>query len=422
MRLLERFPRFRSRRMQRLELEKIASPPVAAEHEEILRQRDQVLAERDTYLRQRDEALGERNEILRQRDEALGERNEILRQRDIAIGERNEILRQRDEQMGLKNLLSERAARYSHRADVVMRPAAATCDQLLLFLHLAKTGGMTLADIFARNFAPEDFLQVDMAEADASGMGTWSHAAVERALSRLKLSEVAQLRAVWGHYGQGIQAHLPKPCAVVTLLRDPVDRVISVYHYLNEVAWQSAETLEEYFFGRKHYLLAFDNCMTRALSGRPALDPAAQSLASTEDVPRLGEQDFDAAASNLDEYLVVGTTEQFDETLLILGRDLRWSLSDLAYNRVNVTTSRPAKPDISDALREKIFAWNRYDARLVERARAHLARRIAAYRGDFARDLSLFRELNSQFQRGAPVEELRRVERDAMGSSANRAG
>jgi Galactose-3-O-sulfotransferase/Sulfotransferase family len=435
MRLLERFPRFHSRRKQRLELEKIAARAVAAEQES-LRQRDQVLAERDAYLRQRDEALGERNEILRQRDqvlaerdaylrqrdEALGERNEFLRQRDNAIGECNEILRQRDNEIGLKNLLAERSARYVHRADVVMRPAAATCDHLLLFLHLAKTGGMTLADIFARNFAPEDFLQVDMAETDASGMGTWSHAAVERALSRLKLSEVAQLRAVWGHYGQGIQAHLPKPCAVVTLLREPVDRVISVYHYLNEMAWQSTETLEEYFFGRKHYLLAFDNCMTRVLSGRPALDPAARPLASTEDVPRIGEEDLEAAGNNLDGYLVVGTTEQFDETLLILGRDLRWSLSDLAYKRVNVTASRPAEPDISDALREKILAWNRYDTRLVERACAHLARRITAYSGDFARDLLLFRELNSQFQRGAPVQELRRVERDAIASSANQAG
>jgi hypothetical protein len=69
-------------------------------------------------------------------------------------------------------------------------------------------------------------------------------------------------------------------------------------------------------------------------------------------------------------------------------------------------------------LREKILNWNRYDALLFDRARAHLARRIAAYRGDFARDLSLFRGLNSQFQRGAPVEELRHIEREAVIDSA----
>jgi len=407
MRLLERFPRFHSRRKQRLELEKIASRAAGAEHEEALRERDQVLAERDTYLRQR--------------DEALGERNAYLQQRDIAIGERNEILRQRDEQIGLKNLLNERVARYSHRADVVMRPAAATGDHLLLFLHLAKTGGMTLSDIFARNFATEESLQIDMAETNASALGIWSHSTIEQALRRLQPSEAARLRVVWGHYRHGVQALLPKPCAVVTLLREPLDRIISAYYYSNGSVG-SLDILEQYL-ARRYYDIGFDNAMSRIISGRAMLDPiAARQDATTQNFPTVTEADFEAAAGNLDGYLVVGTTEQIDETLLVLGRDLRWSLSDLLYTPVNVTASRPPQLDISDALREKILAWNRYDARLVERARAHLARRIAAYRGDFARDLSLFRELNSQFQRGAPVEELHRVERDAMGSSANRAG
>ena len=163
MRLLDRLPPFAWRRKR----------------EELQRQRDQALAERDAYLRQR--------------DEALGERNEILRQRDIAIGERTEILRQRDEQIGLKNLLSERAARYTHRADVAMRPAAATGDHLLLFLHLAKTGGMTLADILARNFATEESLQIDMVETNASALGIWSHRTIEQTLGRLQPSEAESL-------------------------------------------------------------------------------------------------------------------------------------------------------------------------------------------------------------------------------------
>ena len=115
---------------------------------------------------------------------------------------------------------------------------------------------------------------------------------------------------------------------------------------------------------------------------------------------------------------MVGTTERFDETLIVLGSDLCWSFSDLVYRPVNVTASRPPPSDISAALSEKILAWNTYDAALVERARAHLARRIAGYRGDFGRNLSLFRELNSLYQRGTPAEELRRIEREALGDAA----
>src|SRR6478672_6470262 len=119
MRLREHLPRFDSRRKLRRELEEAGSraAALAAERGELLRQRDQAFAERDAYLRQR----------------------------DVALGERNELLRQRDEQIGQTNFMAERSARYLHRADAIMRPAAATSDRLLLFLHVAKTGGMTLA-------------------------------------------------------------------------------------------------------------------------------------------------------------------------------------------------------------------------------------------------------------------------------------
>jgi len=351
---------------------------------------------------------------LLQRDQALGERNEFLRQRDGALGERSELLRQRDEQIGKTNLLIDRAARSGHRIDVIMRPAAGTRDRFLLFLHLGRTGGVTLSDIFARNFATEEFLQIDLAETQPSALGTWSHTAIERALARLQSPNIAQLRAVWGHFPHGVQACLPKPCSVVTLLRDPVDRVISNYHYWNDRVWKSEQTVEQYFLGRGH-LLAFDNAMTRVLSGRPAADPPGPSLATTEELPPLTDEDFEAAANNLAGYLVVGTTDQFDETLVILGSDLCWSLSDLVYTPLNAARSRPLSTDISDWLREKILSCNRHDAALVERARAHLTRRIAAYGGDFDRHLLLFRELNSLFQRGAPAEELRRIERDALG-------
>ena len=183
------------------------------------------------------------------------------------------------------------------------RPAAATHARLLLFLHLAKTGGVTLADILARNLATEEFLQINMWETGASAMGTWSHGALERALDRLQKPQVDKLRAVWGHYRQGIQGYLPKPCAVVTLLRDPVDRIISAYYYSDQMAPKSLDILEDYVASR-HLNIGFDNYMCRILSGRPSLDPiAAEPDATTENFPLLTEADFEAAATHLDGFL-----------------------------------------------------------------------------------------------------------------------
>ena len=67
-----------------------------------------------------------------------------------------------------------------------------------------------------------------------------------------------------------------------------------------------------------------------------------------------------------------------------------------------------------ESARDRILDWNRYDVALVEHARAHLARRISEYPGDFEKDLVLFRKLNALFQQGVPLEDLRRIEYDAL--------
>jgi hypothetical protein len=105
---------------------------------------------------------------------------------------------------------------------------------------------VTLADIFIRNLATKDFVVIDMNAADPSGFGTWSHVSMENTLGRMQQSEIDDVRFVWGHYRHGIQAHLPKPCASATLLREPLERVISHYYYWDGSARDMAETLGDH--------------------------------------------------------------------------------------------------------------------------------------------------------------------------------
>lgn len=228
--------------------------------------------------------------LLRQSGMALGQRAEFLRQRDIALGERNEALRQRDEAIGQLNLLSERLSRYVHRADVTARSAAlslesermprlsahapATRDRILFFLRLAKTGGVTPADIFIRNFALGEFLVIDINKVESSAIGTWSHRAVEKALGRMQPGEVDNLRAVWGHYRYGIQTFFPRGCHVVTILRDPLDRVVSTYYYWDGLVTKTGVSFEQYLNDSASRPLYLDNYMTRVMSGVAELDPS----------------------------------------------------------------------------------------------------------------------------------------------------
>ena len=98
-------------------------------------------------------------------------------------------------------------------------------------LHLAKTGGITLNDIIVRNLSSGEYLVIEMPPRDEFALWTWSNAELTRALAGMAADAVERIRAVLGHYGPGVQRHLPKPCAVVTILRNPVDRLLSYFYY-----------------------------------------------------------------------------------------------------------------------------------------------------------------------------------------------
>jgi Galactose-3-O-sulfotransferase len=296
-----------------------------------------------------------------------------------------------------------------HRADVVTSPEAATLERMLVFLHLAKTGGVTLNDIIVRNLQTGEFLVIDMPPKDESVLWSWSPAEVERALGHMTGAEVSRLRAVLGHYRFGLHRHLPRPCSQITLLRDPVERVLSYFYYdVGRGALTNADgsrpTIAEYV--DRDDDLALDNYMTRILSGLPELDPPKGT--TRRQARAVTGADFELAASNLASCSLVGRTECFDETLLLLRSDLRWSLSDLVYVRRNETLDRPA---VSETVRRKLADMNRYDAALCDFASVHLSGRIAAYPGDFASDLSLFRALNTMHQAGAGIDDIHQVER-----------
>jgi ABC-type polysaccharide/polyol phosphate transport system ATPase subunit len=365
-------------------------------------------------------AGGNHNEILHQHDNT-SEDHKL----DSALREHTDLLRERDLAIGMKNLKAEQLARYVHRGDVIARraavaphsdhhvriphPVAATRDRIMLFLYLRNAGGDTLIDIFIRNLETKDFLVIDNNEVQASSLGTWSHGAIAKAFGRLQQSQIEDVRFVWGPYRHGVQTLLPKPCVWMTLLREPLERVISHYSYWADLTKDAPRTLGDCLMS-PHCPLLIDNYITRILSGIPSLDPA-QPGATTESYPRVTGADFEKAANNLDSCMLVGLIDRFDEMLLLLAVDLCWSLSDLVYKTLDVTE---AQPRVAKSVRDKVLDWNRYDVALVERGRAHLARRISAYPGNFQKDLALFRKLNALFQQGVPVEELRRMEYAAL--------
>jgi hypothetical protein len=126
-----------------------------------------------------------------------------------------------------------------------------------------------------------------------------------------------------------------------------------------------------------------DNAQTRIVSG---VWVGPEFGACTRDM-------LETAKSNLrDHFVVVGLTERFDETLLLLKRQLGWRRH--SYTRHNVTARRPVKRELSEAALGSILSANRLDIELYRYAKELFDEQVRQQGPSFTRELNRFRSVN----------------------------
>ena len=286
-------------------------------------------------------------------------------------------------------------------------------EPLLIFLHLAKTGGVSLSSILQKNICTSNFLRINQDTISTSALGTWAISDVVDAFCRLTDEQMRNLRAAWGHFPGSLSGYLQQNSRLITLIRDPVDRIVSAYYYskslLEAKGTPLSVSLEDYVQRKEHYDLGFENYMTRVVSGISELDPLEKNK-TTGNSRAVTETDFRCASSRLYDYMLVGLTDRFDETLILLAEDLRWSLADIVYTPCNVTPLRPSLAEIPGHVATQIEKFNVFDRALHQQARQLLDRRITDYQGEFARDLAIFRELNCLYNSGLDANALAEIE------------
>jgi hypothetical protein len=91
---------------------------------------------------------------------------------------------------------------------------APTPELALVFLHLPKTGGTTLRHYFAAHFTPEEICPERHTN-----------------LRDYSVDELRQWRFFSGHFNADEIRRIPRPLFVVTVLRDPIERLLSLYYY-----------------------------------------------------------------------------------------------------------------------------------------------------------------------------------------------
>ena len=219
-----------------------------------------------------------------------------------------------------------------------------------IFLHIPKTAGSTMTGILNRLYAGQNRYSI-IADSQVD------------ALKALPEAERAQIDLLQGHFPYGIHKYLPRSGVYFTILREPVDRIISLYYYLPrdpgnylyEKVVLGKLSLEE--FVQRDLTPATRNFQTAALAG----------MERWEDFHTINEDTLERAKYNLrNKIAAFGLTERFDETLLLFNRQFRWGFRSgfFDYSKRNVTAERPAKDHIPEHIRDLIREKNAYDIKL----------------------------------------------------------
>jgi hypothetical protein len=247
---------------------------------------------------------------------------------------------------------------------------------LLVFVHVPRTGGTTLQHVISDRYPPDRVLAFE------------DPARVEEEIAALSPEARDRVEAVLGHVHHGVHEHFDRPARYLTMLRHPVARIVSHFRYArsNPRHYLHAEVVERGFdlvwYARGELSDELRNGQVRMFSPSESLEEAKQVLA---------------------EFDVVGLTERFDESLLLMQDALGWTTPYYARENRGPAAGEPLTEEALAA----IEAANPLDFALYDFAEGLLARRIEA-KPEFAERLERFRRRNRVL---GPATRLRRLRR-----------
>jgi hypothetical protein len=232
------------------------------------------------------------------------------------------------------------------------------------FIHVMRTGGTTFEQQLRRSF-PRAQVYPDP-DLDFPGGDIMHHLQVSYLLG-LPADRLDAIRLFYGHFPYVVTEMLGGDLVTFTVLRDPVDRTISLLRVMREqrAAWHEL-TLEQIYDDANMFPRLVHNHQTKLYSITREDDPQSYRDEIDVDAARL-----ELAKRNLARVEVIGLTERYGEFLDTLRGRFGWQLSEQA--RLNAAGGPPEEPG---ALRRRIAADNAIDIEFYEYARElHAARR-----------------------------------------------
>lgn len=258
-----------------------------------------------------------------------------------------------------------------------------------IYHHIAKTGGTSLRRVVRANYKGKALLEW-------YGPNRGSVAWWQTHYHALPPERKAAIQCIAAHSAHYIIPVIDRPFRVFTLVRDPVDRVVSLYYFVRGLAAHGKGKGAE--MGRALESLGWDleaiyrhlgeqdgltpeqirlfapffNGQSRAILG-PHLDTATMPF--VPGVPETLASFQITLRETLDAHYVLGLTERYNQSVQYFARIFGWRR--IFFQRKNPTKKRPRLDELPSELIETIRAFNALDAWLHDYARRYLERNAA---------------------------------------------
>jgi hypothetical protein len=271
--------------------------------------------------------------------------------------------------------------------------------QMDVFVHIPKSSGSTIRSVMSREYGVASILYFE------PGSGALKKSASEEDYLRRQLSR-RPIRLITGHHRFGIHSMIRMPCRYFAVVRDPIDRALSDYYYAfsydhhrfrDEIVSGKLDVREFLTSGR----YAHGNEQTAMLAG---------TLINLNGIA-------EAAIDNVrNSFMVVGTAERFEESILLIAKALGWK-PPLFVNK-NVTRLPPeakaARARVSNEAHQECARYFRVDYQVYHATDEYLSEVMADEGAPFGRALEAFREIQADIARraGDRVFELYEFQKD----------
>ena len=222
-------------------------------------------------------------------------------------------------------------------------PRGGKTEEAVIFLHLPKTAGTTVNRLIEWEYRLSEMYSIDPV------LFKWSAAH----LRKLPPERLKKIRMFKGHMLFGLHEVLHRPATYVTVLRDPVDRVISAFYFmrsykLHPLYWKMRRenwSLEDFVRRTQR-----DNVQSKIIAGAQYEKPCTREI-------------VERAKYNLRHHFsVVGLSARLEESLALMKLRFGWRLS--SYSSFNITRSRPKKRDLPETTLDLVHQRNAFDIEL----------------------------------------------------------